>query len=163
MYYIFGNHDLYEKINFDNNEKNNIHLIDKKLHILPKGTTLAGVSGIYSSKNFYPAFYSYYIDETKKILEYTKKELLKPIDIFVTHQAPLIDDNLMNPVPNNFKENKPDTEFKKLIYTYKPLIHIFGHIHFKKPYAYYNDTLYLNSDQRFILIIPININKNENI
>ena len=158
MYYIFGNHDICDLKCVEVNEKNNIHLIDKKIHSLPKGTTLTGVSGIYSSKNSYPASYPHYNEETKKILADTKKLESKQVDIFVTHQAPLIHDKLMNPQPNDFQENYPDTVFKNLITSYKPQIHIFGHIHFKKAFSYFNDILYINTDQRFILLIPDNKN-----
>lgn len=157
MYYVIGNHDISSKWTIDENIKNNIHMIDKKMIALKNGTTIAGVNGIHSSKNEYPSSYPYFINETKEVFENARNVLKKTnqrLNVFVSHQAPLIHDKFMNFNPTRYNENKSDVDFKKLITTYKPLIHIFGHIHFEEPFSFHEGCLYVNSDARIILLIP---------
>lgn len=157
MYYVIGNHDISSKWTVDENAKNNIHLIDKKIITLCHGTTITGVNGIHSSKNEYPSSYPYFIMETKEVFDNACNILKKTnqkLDVFVSHQAPLIHDKLMNPIPAKYQENKNDVDFKKLITTYKPKIHIFGHIHFNEPFSFHENCLYINSDARIILLVP---------
>ncbi len=157
MYYVIGNHDISSKWIVDDNEKNQIYLINKKMITLSNGTSITGVNGINSSKKEYPSSYPYFIKETKEVFDNANNILSKTkqkLDVFISHQAPLIHDKIMNPDPKRYNESKSDIDFKKLITQYKPKVHIFGHIHFKEPFSFHEDCLYVNSDARIILLIP---------
>jgi len=76
---------------------------------LSNGTQINGVDFI-ESKDF-----SNFFKEIKTALK------LKP-DVFVSHETPLLQNN-----------SKGNINLTKLVKTYKPKIHIFGHCHFRSP------------------------------
>jgi Icc-related predicted phosphoesterase len=136
LYYIYGNHD---KQNL--NCLPNISSIESVIN-LDNGTQISGIHGIQSGKCNYPSQYRSYNDKIKE-------KLKDNLDIFITHEAPLINNNEMNP------RNYGNQELQKQILKHKPKIHIFGHCHFNIPYIYQDNILYINTDSRFILLLPI--------
>jgi Icc-related predicted phosphoesterase len=138
FYFVYGNHDLV-KPNITIND-NMIHL--NKLYLINnENITISGVDGIKSSKNKLPGYNNKYDEIVNSVLKH------KPY-IFVTHETPLINDIDYNP------RHIGNANLMNSIKKYKPTIHFFGHCHFNKPIYFDGNTLFVNCDSRFVLILP---------
>lgn len=137
FYYVYGNHDLLSM----ENKPNMVCLgqIDKPIKI-DNNHYIIGINGIKSSKHSIPSHDSQYEKTTMRKLRHNPT-------ILVTHEAPLILNDNMNP------QSIGNRELMDLIKKFKPKIHFFGHCYFKIPFCLLNDILFVNVDSRFILFV----------
>lgn len=140
FYYIYGNHDVLHTTPYIGNATH-IGNINEPITI-KNNINIIGIDGILSTKNIVPSHNPNY----DKCLE--EKLSTNPY-IFVSHDIPFVDNISFNP---NKYGNK---QYTKLINKHKPSINIFGHCHMNKPMSIVNNTLFLNVDSRFILLLPL--------
>ena len=137
LYYVYGNHDHILEHNIEN-----VYPINEPFRCI-NGTTIFGFHGIQSSKNNYPYQYPSYDDDVSNALKKNQK-----IDIIVTHETPKLNDLSMNPrcIGNQ--------KLHESILSYKQKIHMFGHCHLQKSHHFQDDIMYINTDSRFVLLLP---------
>ena len=100
---------------------------------------ICGANGIISDKQHpYKSTKETYLDNLEKLLtnNHGRNKIL------MTHDCPYIE-----------KENKGNKDIYELVIKYKPLIHIFGHCHFKSYFHQVNGVNFINADSRIIVMI----------
>ncbi len=136
MFYVYGNHDIPL-------ENKNLHkkILPSKFINLINGTKVVGIHGVQSNKMKYPSMFNEYNTSTNNILKDSKDK--NKLDVLITHDCPKFE-----------TEKYGNIELYNIVCKYKPKIHIFGHCHNKRIWRIENDILFINTDRRFVLILP---------